>query len=47
MREGYYWTATSTGKDAYSANFSSSSFSNGSYMSRYFGAAVRLAKDSE
>ncbi len=45
--EGYYWSTTSSGAlSALNANFTSSSFSNGSYWTRYFGAAVRLAKDS-
>ncbi|MCR5724827.1 MAG: Ig-like domain-containing protein [Treponema sp.] len=46
--QGYYWTATSSGtQSALCANFDSDSFSNGSYWSKYFGMAVRLAKDSE
>lgn len=45
--EGYYWSSTSSGAlSALNANFTKSGFNNSSYWTRYFGAAVRLAKDS-
>ena len=47
--QGYYWSATNNSKfSAYSAKFTDSSFSSDTYnWNRYYGMAVRLAKDSE
>lgn len=46
--EGHYWSTTrSSTTSAFSAKFTESDFNNNGRWTRYFGAAVRLAKDSE
>ena len=46
--EGHYWSTTrSSTMSAFSAKFTESDFNNNGRWTRYFGAAVRLAKDSE
>ena len=45
--EGYYWSTTCSADGAFSAGFFSSGVNTSKHWSHYFGAAVRLAKDSE
>lgn len=45
--EGNYWSTTCGADGAFSASFFSSGVNTSKHWSHYFGAAVRLAKDSE